>query len=172
MDKINWDKIQYFRPKEFSENPLYAEPELIYKLDTVRIALNERVYPSPVKGALARFSGSPKSQHYAISRKRSKAIDIFCEGMPVINFLTILSLKLFNGIGIYLDTTGPNGLPWIMFHLDIRTEGFSNNIPWIWFARKKVQDSSVRTKYYYPQIAPEHWEFFRSISLYDKCKMR
>lgn len=163
MIKIDWDKIKYFKSLEFSENPIYAEPELIYSLDFVRMSLSERIYPSPVKGALARFSGDSKTQHYAIGRK-STAMDVFCEGYPIVNFLSILQLKIFNGVGIYLDTYGPDGLPWVMFHFDMRKNPFSLTQPLIWVATR----THNKNNYFYPQINPQYWKLLRHDILFEK----
>ena len=163
MKKINWDLINYFSESEFPENPIYAEPELIYQLDFVRNRLNQRMFPSPIKGGLARFSGSSTTQHYAIGRK-STAIDVFCEGYPIINIISIIQIHVFNGIGIYLDTTGPDGLPWIMFHLDLRKTPFSVNQPLIWIATK----TQGKNNYFYPQYNPEYWKLLRHNLLFEQ----
>lgn len=174
MNEIDWTKVKKLSPSEFSENPKHAEPELIYSLSDTRIAIDQKIYPSPVKGALARFTGRTTTQHYAVNRL-SKACDVFCEGPPIQNFTTILSLNKFMGMGIYIDTTGPDGLPWIMFHLDIRTDGFAPNIPLIWIA-EKVWSSTERkrvTKYRHPQYKPEYWKLLKNESwYYNRTKQR
>ena len=164
-NKINWEKVKYLIPGEFSENPIYAEPLLIYSLDEARLITNEKMFPSPVKGALARFTGNPETEHYAIGRL-SKAGDVFCEGYPLFNFLSILSSTLFNGVGIYLDTTGPDGYPWIMFHLDIREKGFNEDQPLIWIADKV----HGKNRYFYPQYEPQYWRLLRDERLYASKK--
>ena len=167
MNKIDWAQILYFAPDEFPENPKHAEPTLIYRLDHTRGYLDKAVYPSPVKGALARFTGSEHSQHYAVDRL-STGVDVFCEGIPIQNFYTILGLKYFNGIGVYLDTNGVDGQPWIMFHLDIRPIGFKIDVPLLWIVIK-IKDKitgKVKTKYKYPQLNPEYWSLLRDERLY------
>lgn len=171
MKKIDWDNIQYFKQGHFPENPIYAEPELIYHLDFTRMRLAQRIYPSPVKGALARFSGNSKTQHYAVGRK-STAVDVFCEGYPLVNFLSVLQLHVFNGIGIYLDTNGPDGLPWVMFHFDMRKKPFSLTQPLIWIVKKEysaAKDKMVNV-YCYPQRKLEYWKLLRQEQLYDLKK--
>ena len=116
MSRIDWNTVKYFKSRHFVDDTNRAEPELIYSLDEARTILNVRIFPSTVPGALARFDKDAKtSQHYAVGRK-SKAADVFCEGVPIANFYTLLSLNLFNGIGIYLDTSGVDGKLWVMFH--------------------------------------------------------
>lgn len=163
MKKIDWSSITYFSQNEFSENPIYAEPELFYKLDFVRSKLNQKIFPSPAKGSLARFFGNSKTQHYAIGRK-STAVDVFCEGYPIVNFLSLLQMHTFNGIGIYLDTDGPDGKPWVMFHLDIRRTPFSILHPFIWVTTRTHQKNS----YFYPQQKPEYWKLLRHDILFEK----
>ena len=164
MEKVNWKEIKYFKAQHFSENPNDADPLIFYNLDFCRKRMNQRIFPSPVKGALARFSGSTKSQHYAVNRQ-STACDVFCEGIPIINFLSILHSKLFNGIGIYLDTKGIDGLPWIMFHLDIRKRA-KNKLPLIWIAEKLNIKDKLVTKYRYPQSESKYWSLLRDTRLY------
>ena len=159
---IDWLKVKNFDPSEFSENPSFAEPELIYSLNTLRTLTGKAIYPSPVKGALARFNGNVNTQHYAINRL-STACDIFCAGTPIINFITILGSKLFSGIGIYLSTTGIDGKPWVMFHLDIRK---NTGKPIIWFVKKVVTDNGVSNLYCYPHRDLKYWSLFQNDRLY------
>lgn len=154
---IDWNSVFRLNSWEFSENPdKYADPMLIYNLSDLRRLSNERIYPSPVSGALARFNGSETSQHYVGSKddpvRKSTGIDIFMEGTPFSNYSFILHSRLFTGIGIYLDTTGPDGLNWIMFHLDMRP--FKSNLPLIWIATKEESGS---TKYHYPLNNIQNW---------------
>ena len=120
MGKIYSTDVKYFNKDEFPEDPEeFADPVLIFSLDRLRGLIGNKIYPSPVKGALARFDErSKKSQHYAVDRK-STAIDIFPEGDPYINLLLILQSKLFNGVGVYFDTYY-FGRFRTMFHLDLR----------------------------------------------------
>jgi len=166
VDKINWDDITKFKPGDFSEDPdKYAEPELIYRLNAFRLKLGCIMHPSPVTGALARFSGG-KSQHVVQNGEKSKATDQFPEGIPFATYSLALVLKLFKGIGVYLDTTGPDGNPWIMFHFDIRPIGFNYDTPLIWIAEKVKIGNEVVTKYRYPQYESKHWKLFQDEKLY------
>lgn len=117
---IDWNKVDYFTEKEFSEDPnVYAEPFLIYSLDKFRELLKAPIYPSPVPGALARFDkGAEYSRHFAVERK-STAIDIFCK-IPIFQAWSIaIQSNLWGGIGVYFDTYYCNK-PWCMLHLDQR----------------------------------------------------
>jgi len=159
---INWDYVYKLKAAEFSEDPnKYAEPELIYSLGKFRKLNKSCMYPSPVRGALARFSGSKTSQHFvgsAIVRK-STASDIFIENSAFKNYTNILSSGLFNGIGIYLDTVGPDGLPWILFHLDIRPNTSKTPTPLIWIVIKEYSEvrKKVVNRYLYPQTNFKYW---------------
>lgn len=134
---IDWNKIKYFKKHHFSEDPdIYAEPQLIMNLDNYRKQLGNRVYPSPVEGALARFEDTAKgSEHYAISRK-STAIDIFPKGSILKAWTVAVASGLWTGIGVYFDTKY-RGKPWCMLHLDNREKRL------IWYRLNKKD-------YYYP----------------------
>jgi hypothetical protein len=145
---INWKQIKNFSPIEFSEDPdKHADPDTIFCLQKIRETHGEPIYPSPAKGALARFDiSAEKSQHYAVNRK-STAIDIFPEGYPI-KFLTLLfSVPGINGIGLYRDTFGPDGTKWPMFHIDTRPTGLNMFEPVFWIA---IKDMNGKTKYNYP----------------------
>ena len=163
---IDWDKVDNFSPHEFPENTSFAKPELFYRLNTLRKLIDRKIFPSPAQGALARMTGSPSSQHYAVDRL-STACDVFCEGTPIQNFFDIIASKLFTGIGLYLDTKGVDGLPWAMTHLDIRHINAPRLLPVIWIAAK-VNGENI---YYYPQDNPEDWSLLKRDILYrDKIK--
>lgn len=146
---IYWNDIRHFKPKEFSEDPdMYANPVIIKSLDVWRMLINERVYPSPVPGALARFDEKTKtSQHSAIIDK-SKAIDVFPEGQTMPNLQITMSCKMFNGVGIYLDTRY-NNQPWVMMHLDIRKKKDKDSPIIFWVAEKVLTHGRLITKYRY-----------------------
>jgi len=170
MKKINWSDITKFKKEDFSEDPdKYAEPELIYRLNYFRIKYGLPIYPSPVSGALARFDDGT-SQHSVKKWRLSNAVDVFPEGYPIQVYNYALSLRLFNGIGIYLDTTGLDGFSWIMFHFDIRDTGYANGIPLIWIAEKIMENGELITKYRYPQIEPKYWSLLKDDRLYKYKK--
>ncbi|MCP4366794.1 MAG: hypothetical protein GY797_01580 [Deltaproteobacteria bacterium] len=171
---IQWDRVYKLEADEFSEDPnKYAEPDLIYALSDLRLFTQRKMRPSPVKGALARFGGSTTSQHYVGESKEehsrlSTGSDVFCEGPIFSIYSYLLYGKLFRGIGVYLDTTGPDGLPWVMLHLDIRPFGFNNNLPLIWIAEKVYDPKKEKkvTKYRYPQSDSKYWKLFNDERLY------
>ena len=110
--------INNFCDSEFPDSLELADPYLIYCLDQLRDMVGSAIYPSPVEGALARLSGSPGSQHYAVDRL-SKACDVFFKADPFKVYTILLTTGLFNGIGCYFDTKYM-GKPHVMFHLDQR----------------------------------------------------
>ena len=170
---IDWHQIKYFTPSEFSEDPdKYLLPKFIYALDTYRGKLgNNQILPSPVSGALARISGSHNSRHYIGSsftnpERKSTAVDIFCEGIPFENYQILLASRLFKGIGVYLDTIGPDGKPWVMFHIDQRAKGYSDQFPMIWV----VEKIDHINKYRYPQKQFRFWKLFDNHRLFINKK--
>lgn len=171
---IDWNRVPHFKASDFSEDPnKYLTPEVLYNVERVRIAFNKAIYPSPVTGALARLGGSNKSQHYVgvdsdgLIRK-STAVDLFPTGLPINFFICVMSFSVFKGIGIYLDTTGIDGKPWIMFHVDTRKIGYNNHTSLIWIAEKVVDPTTkkITTQYRYPQIQPEYWKLLQDDRLY------
>ena len=157
--------MDYFKEEEFPDDISLAAPEIFEALIELRSKMNTPIYPSPVKGALARFEGSQTSQHYAVNRL-STGIDIFPEGMPIDILLKILSIKKIKGIGIYLDTTGNDGKPWVMFHIDIREKGFSDTEPLFWFCIKV----NGKNKYLYPQRNRGYWSYFQDDRMHGNKK--
>lgn len=178
-ESIDWTLVSNFKPNEFPENPdLYAEPNLIYTLQDLRsISAGNRIYPSPVNGALARFDGSKTSQHYVGPKdnpvRKSTAIDFFMEGIPIENMTMITSHPKIGGIGVYLDGIGVDGKHWVRFHIDIRDKGFINYVPTFWIVEKKFDNYQKKSvdKYYYPQNTKQHWELLKKDVLYrDRIK--
>ena len=149
---INWNDIKHFKPTEFSENPDdFADERYIYVLEDFRNYLDERIFPSPVAGALARFEDEDKmSRHYAVGKK-SIAGDNFIEGSPFFVFAQALAFRRWNGIGIYLDTKFRDQR-WVMFHFDLRRTGFGP-YPLIWMR-------TSRDDYIYPQLNDKDREKF------------
>ena len=164
---INWEEIYKLESNEFSEDPdKYADHELIYALSDIRQFTQRKLRPSKASGALARFEGSITSQHYVGSmgypERKSTASDIFCEGIPFSTYSSIIASRLFKGVGVYLDTYGPDGLPWVMFHVDIRPRGFNQNSPLIWI----VEKSEGKNVYKYPQAEPQYWSLLNDKALF------
>lgn len=171
---MNWSKIKHFSKAEFNCDTELLNPFALQALDKLRELYGKPIYPSPVKGAVVRFGGNPKSQHYVGEDKNhiirhSKAIDIFPTGVPI-EFLTyVLNSGLFSGIGMYLDTTGIDGKPWVMFHLDIRNKGFKPGVSLVWIAIKKLSQKThnLKTLYHYPQINSSFWRFLKNEQMYQ-----
>lgn len=156
MLKIGDEVIYNFTLDEFPEDPIrFADTITIKSLDVFRAMLNQKIYPSPVKGALARFEGRETSQHRVITKeskiiKQSTAIDVFCEGIPFENMQIVMKSRLFNGIGVYLDTFYA-GQPWVMLHLDNRANGYRPKEALLWFCIKEKIDGEIKNKYFYMQ---------------------
>jgi len=113
--------MKNFKPEEFSEDIKHADPKLLINLDNLRDIIGAEVYPSPAKGALARFDfGSESSQHYAVDRL-STAIDFFCNSDPFEAWVKIIKSNLFTRVGIYFDTYF-NNRKWVMFHVDLKDQ--------------------------------------------------
>jgi hypothetical protein len=115
---MDWEHITHFKPSEFpSQKEIdLTEPRLFKTLDGFRVDLGYPIYPSPVKGALAREYGSKTSRHYAIGRL-STAVDIFPDCSVYHAF--IIATQYFGGVGVYFDTHF-KGRKWIMLHVDLR----------------------------------------------------
>lgn len=171
---MNWNKLNYFSKSEFKCNTDLIDFSLMQSIDWLRKDYGKPMHPSPVKGAIVRFGGSTKSRHYVgkdeehIERKTT-GIDIFPEGCPIHFYTSALISRSFNGIGVYLDTNGIDGEPWIMFHLDIRARGFTLDVPLIWIAEKiyNPETGELKTEYRYPQINPEYWKLLQDERLYE-----
>lgn len=117
--EIQWDQT-WFNPDEFPPDEAhYAQADLILELNRMRNVLGVPIYPSPVRGALARNEGAT-SRHYAVGRL-SDAIDFFVDAPPLHVFYTLLRKSKFGGIGVYFDTKY-RSRPHIMFHGDLRDE--------------------------------------------------
>lgn len=144
MSNIDFNNIEYFAPYEFVDNLNHVEPQVIYNLDKWRDMSDDYYYPSPVFGSMVRYNDK-SSMHYSNKKDiLSKAIDGFSEGDLVNKFFLAMTSKLWNGIGVYLDTEYDNKF-WPMFHFDIRElgYGFNKETILIWIRKKG--------KYYYPQ---------------------
>ena len=158
---IDWENITYFTPSEFPEDPdKHASFGVILGLNAFRARYGKPVYPSKALGALARFDGSKTSQHYSINRK-STAVDFFCEGTAIEAFIMLLNSRVFTGIGIYLDTNGNDGMPWVMFHGDTRRAHAA--IPKIWI----VERIEGKDYYRYPQRISQYWKLLSDQRMYE-----
>lgn len=112
--------VTHFAPSEFPGDALnHVDADLVLGLDELRDMLDSPILPSPVLAGWYRTSGSQNSEHYAVGRL-SRAGDVFPDSNIVHALLTAMRQRAWGGIGVYLDTTGPNGQPWPMLHLDLR----------------------------------------------------
>lgn len=120
-DQLDWSTIDYFRPSEFitpdGQSMLdFIHPDIIKAADEFRRRLGVPVMISPAAGAMARFSGSKTSQHYAVGR-RSTALDVMPAAGTSLRaaYRAAESVRLIGGIGVYPDWRPRPGL-----HLDTR----------------------------------------------------
>lgn len=163
---MDWSQLKYFKQQEFHGEGHLLAPSYLMTLDRSREVLGESVHISPVKGSVARFGGSQTSQHYVGTKegghtiRLSTAADIFVEGVPFLNFTVLQQSGLFSGIGIYLDTTGPDGKPWVMFHLDTR-KSHSVSDPLVWICTKSYAKGKSKNIYHYPQRNSDKWLFLK-----------
>ena len=152
---MNLDDSRYFSDHEFDgreEEVLWASTGLFVALDNYRERLGQVIRPSPVRGALTRFTGSKTSQHFSdCKQKLSTAIDVFVEGNVRRAWQMACMSGLFGGVGLYMDTTGFSGEHEPMLHLDIRPSVYTT----IW-----VRDN--RGKYLY--VANDWTNMMREIS--------
>ena len=136
MNSINWRKSQYFKRSEFNPKEVdYIDPNALKRYNTARGITDVSWYPSREDGALARFSGSKTSRHYAVDRL-SDALDFFiAKNTDILWFLyKLYGSSLFGGIGVYFDTRGYNYSSDIMFHVDCRK--CMTGYPLVWFRDK------------------------------------
>jgi len=177
---INWTEIKNFKSSEFAEDPTeLAEPQLLLNLDRARDLLKQKIFPSPIKGSLARLGGSDTSQHYIgpkndVRVRKTTASDVFIEGTSFSNYSNLVGSGLFKGIGIYLDTNGPDGMPWVMTHVDIRPKGFGLGLPLIWIV-ERIWNAKKKRKmdtYRYPQAHPQYWRLFSDSRLFETKQFR
>ena len=130
---IDWSKIRFFSKEEFRADEVnYIDPEAMQLYDKARAATKVSWHPSNVKGAVARFSGSPTSRHYAIDRY-SDALDFFIAIDTDIEWFlfNLFSTGIFGAIGVYFDTTGYEYSSDVMFHVDCRHN--TMGIPLVWY---------------------------------------
>lgn len=157
--------IRNFNEDEFPEGELeYTSTKILTRMDTLRDLIGSPIYPSPVKGSLARIGEDENSQHYAKEDGSilSKADDWFPFENEKISFVftACISCGLFGGIGVYFDTHGLRGSHDVMFHTDTRTVD-KYEFPTIWFRKNK--------QYYYPFASHDLMkELFRLIGEADE----
>lgn len=147
---LDFAELDHFSRGEFPGDVLErVEDELILSLNEYRGRLGYPVVPSPLVEGWYRAEGSETSRHYAVGRL-SDAGDLFPQCDIRRAFLVAQGCEWFGGIGIYLDTNGPDGKPQPMIHLDLRPE----RIIWMRY----------EGRYIYPlRSAEEMAEFFKRL---------
>lgn len=121
-DSLYFSALKHFQRDEFPNGVLEnIDNELVLGLDEYRQRLGHPLVPSPLAGAWYRKDGSKTSRHYAVGRL-SDAGDVFPQCDIRDALLVALHCDWWGGIGVYLDTNGPNGKPQPMLHLDLRPQ--------------------------------------------------
>lgn len=114
---------------------------LVLAIQRFRDVSGIALIPSPVIAGWARNTGSANSQHWALGRL-STAGDLFpARGKALSAWLNAIGMPEFGGVGIYNDTNGPDGRPWVMIHVDLRPES-------VWW----IRDTG---RYLYHSTAPD-----------------
>ena len=121
-----------FNATEFGIWYPLVDNDLLKKLDQLRSEWGHSISVSPVDGAIGRADDSA-SQHNVINNGgKINAVDIFpsFNGRAIhpddlATFYDLAKSIGFTGIGVYRDTVF-RGVPWSMFHLDVRDSGFAN----------------------------------------------
>jgi len=121
-----------FNASEFGIWYPLVDNDLLKKLDQLRTEWGHPISVSPVDGAIGRADDSA-SQHNVINNGgKINAIDVFpsFNGRAIhpddlATFYDLAKTIGFTGIGVYRDTVF-KGVPWSMFHLDVRDSGFAN----------------------------------------------
>ena len=103
--------------------------DVVLTLQAIRTAGGFAVYPGPHQSNWGRSYGSETSRHYAIDRL-SDAGDVFPARGHALDFWLIAQEFLKVGaLGLYLDTRGIDGQPWVMVHFDLRE--YDRRVMWI-----------------------------------------
>ncbi len=112
--------FKYFPEFEQFEIDLnFMDATFIKNLHHFRYLTGIPMTPSPVIEGWYRKEHTT-SRHSAYGRL-SDAGDLFPKrGMAFKTFFYALSMSWFGGIGLYIDTKGPDGKDWPMIHLDLR----------------------------------------------------
>lgn len=148
--EIRWHEVKNFSASEWPADTLdLLDARVVFVLDDLRNRLGKGIYPSPLKGAWVRESGSPTSRHYAVNRL-SDAGDFFTDAHVLDAFLHAQAISDIGGVGVYLDTFY-RGVPQPMMHIDLRQHGsFTHRQFWLRWAGT----------YYYPMRGGVHREQF------------
>jgi len=134
------------------ELPLHlVNAEVVSVLQRLRDMSGIPITPSPVPEGWARTSGSVGSRHYAVGRL-SDAGDVFpARGRLLECWIRAQQIQEIGGLGLYIDTNGPDGLPWPMMHLDLRQTATRT----FWIRTEKIA-------YHYLHSSPvTFWRMFK-----------
>lgn len=122
-------KASQLKPEDYPNFPEFAryntplhllDRNIVLTLQSLRTRSGIPIHPSPHPEAWARTSGNVSSRHYAVGRL-SDAGDVFpARGKAMELWLVAQQYERIGGLGLYSDTTGIDGFPWIMMHLDLR----------------------------------------------------
>ena len=107
IQRVNWDKVNYFSPKEKWGDVNKVNPQLIYFVDEFRHFVGK---PFILHNAWADGGHSKTSEHY-----KGNALDGHFEGLSWLDqFLLAMKFGKFTGVGVYPDWNHPG------LHLDVR----------------------------------------------------
>ena len=155
-DLVKAGGVRNFSLDEWSEPKILklVSPRLLNHIDTLRELYGQRIHPSQLSAGWARLDGRSTSRHYAKGRL-SDAGDIFPEGDVLRCWLTALTMGVFGGIGLYLDTNKSRLQPGAMMHVDCRSAVF----PVLW-VRNETGD------YVYENAEPDKfWSAIKRVRL-------
>jgi len=127
---------EYFADPEYRNKKQQMHPEIIIKQNQFRHNIGGGYAMSPGKGALVRYSPTSTSQHNAqlLEDGLSLAADGFPYNLDVDHHMQVARDLLIRGFGIYPDATF-NGEPWLMYHIDCRTDPYATHGRMVEFAR-------------------------------------
>jgi len=159
MKASELDPQAYHSFPEFADYGLPLElisASLLVTLQTVRTRTGIPIIPSPLPAGWARTSGSVTSRHYAVGRL-SDAADVFpVKGRCLELWLRLLETSNIGAVGIYADTSGPDGTPWPLIHFDLRE------------TRQKVLWARDGDYFYFPQARIDFWRVIDEIIKFEE----
>ena len=92
----------------------------ILELQAIRNLGGFPIYPGGYQDNWGRRHGSSTSEHYAVGRLAT-AGDVFPVRGHALEFWWLaLKRPRIGGLGLYADTDGLDGSPWVMVHFDLR----------------------------------------------------
>lgn len=97
-----------------------TDAETILTLQEIRNQGRFAIFPGQYQTNWGRTTGSETSEHYAVGRLAT-AGDVFpARGKALKFWLLAQDQEDVGGLGLYLDTKGPDGMLWLMVHFDLR----------------------------------------------------